>query len=516
MLLNHTRWGTHRASKLIPLSLSFGLVGVAISTLLTSDARADTSPLWGLKGENFSPQGRLSDWSFAGYHSGEAPIPTPPVKASVKDFGAVGDGQTDDTDAFKRAIAATENGALLVPAGRYVLTDFLYIRKSNLVLRGEGPEKSVLVFAKSLEEVKPYPSATTTGQPTSEYSWAGGFIWVEGKPQGASLGLVKEKASRGDKEIVLAAPAAVAVGQKIEIRQQDKDDKSLIEALYTGQSDDISKIKGGRSSFVSRVVAVDGAKLTLERALRTDIDPKWSANVRIFDPSVREVGIENLGFEFKNTPYLGHFTEQGYNPLTFLGAADCWARNLRFFNADSGPFVRGNFITVQNIVYEADRTPDKGGNQGHHGFTLGDDTLLRDFDFRIKFIHDISVEGGSGSVAASGKGVDLCFDGHKRYPYDNLFTDIDLGKGTRMYASGGGAALGRHHGAWTTWWNIRAARPQQPPKADYGPDSMNFVGITTDQAPVLEMKGKWWEPLAAGGLQPANLYDAQLARRLRK
>ena len=487
-----------------------------------SSAHADTSALWGKNGENWSPQGRLSDWSFAGYHSGEAPIPSPPVKASVKDFGAVGDGKTDDTAAFKKAIEATENGALLIPAGRYVLSDILYIRKGHLVLRGEGTDKSVLLFVKALEQIKSNPQNTMSARPTTGWSWSGGLIWVEGQPLGADLGEVKTHASRGDHVIELASPAAVKVGQKIEIRQQDLPDKSLVKYLYAGQEDDISKLGRSRIAFVSRVTKVEGTKITLERPLRTDIDPKWpidpkfGATVRIFDPSVSEVGIENLGFEFPNTPYLGHFTEVGFNPFTFLGVADCWARNIRVFNADSGPFVRGNFVTVQNIVFDANRAPDKDGNQGHHGFTVGDDTLLRDFDFRIKFIHDISAEYSAGNVVTSGKGVDLCFDGHKRSPFANLYTDIDVGQGTRMYASSGGGGLGRHHASWSTWWNIRAARPQPLPAADYGPDTLNFVGITSNQKPVTETNGHWFEPLSSQGLQPSNLYDAQLARRLTK
>lgn len=491
---------------------AFFIAGASFSVV-----HADTSPLWGEHGENWSPQGRLSDWSFAGYHSGEAPIPTPPVKGNVRDFGALGDGKTDDTAAFQRAIAATNDGALLIPTGRYLLSDILTIRKSNFVLRGEGPNKSVLSFSKPLEAIKPLAQATTGGRPTSGYSWSGGLVWVQGKIQGDDLGLVKTPSARGDHRIELMAPAKVQVGQRIEIRQQDGGDKSLLDTLYSGQTGDTANIKSERvrTSFVSRVVGVAGNTITLQRPLRTDIDPKWNASARIFAPTVSEVGIENLGFEFPNLPYEGHFTEQGFNPLAFSGVSDCWARDLRIFNADSGPFVGGNFITVQNIVFDANRAPDKGGYRGHHGVTLGSDTLLRDFDYRIKFIHDISVDhGASGNVASNGRGVDLSFDNHRDTPHANLFTNIDIGAGTDMYRSGGGNALGKHSGALSTWWNIRSTRPQKYPPADFGPDSLNFVGIASDEKPIADKDGRWFKPLSPDGLQPADLYEAQLARRL--
>ena len=473
------------------------------------------SQLWGREGEKWSAASRLTDFSYAGYRSGEAPIPDVPLKSSVRDFGAKGDGEADDTPAFVRAIEATNNGAILIPAGRYKITDFLNIRKSNIVLRGEGTDKTILFFPKGLEQIKPKAEATTTGRPTSGYSWSGGYITVQGTQTGADLGLVQARATRGSRTIELASPPKVAVGQHIEIAQDDSGNTSLLNHLYAGQSDNVSEAKTVRIAFVSRVTAVDGMRLTLERPLTTDVDPEWKARVRIFAPSVSEVGIENLAFEFPVTPYGGHFTEEGLNPLAMNGVANCWARNILITNADSGPFLGSRFITIENIVYESKRPPDNAGNTGHHGFTLGSDNLLRNFDFRMRFVHDITgTNGGNGSVATSGKGVDLCFDHHKRFPHANLFTDIDIGAGTRMYRSGGGANLGRHTGAWSTFWNIRARQPQKWPPAAYGPDLLNLIGVETKEPAQLSENGKWFEPIPPQQLQPANLYNAQLARRL--
>ncbi len=487
---------------------------IVLSTAMQAQNEPAYSQLWGKEGEKWSAAGRLPDFSFAGYHSGTAPIPDVPVKANVRDFGAKGDGETDDTASFVQAIAATDNGALLIPAGRYKLTDIIYIRKPNLVLRGEGPEKTTLFFPKALEQIKPNLGATTTGTPTSNYSWSGGLIWVEGKQPGALVGAVQSVAARGTNVVELAAPAKVQPGQRVIITQEDPGDKSFIKHLYQGQSGDVAKIGAARTIFISRVTAVDGARLTLERTLRTDVNPAWKARVNIYAPSVSEVGIENLGFDFPANVYRGHFKEDGYNPFTFTGgAADCWARNIKVFNADSGPFLAGSFITVQNIVYEANRPVDGSGNTGHHGITMGNDNLLEDFDIRTKFVHDISVEGSAGSVVMRGKGVDLCFDHHNRHPHANLFTDIDLGAGTRMYASGGGAQLGLHSGAWTTFWNIRAARGQKWPDG-WGPDMMNFVGVQSSEPPLQSETGRWFEPIPPAQLQPQNLYEAQLKRRL--
>jgi polygalacturonase len=61
-----------------------------------------------------------------GYAANERDIPSViPVVTDVKKLGAKGDGVTDDTKAFKKAIANTPAGVINVPAGRYVITDQL-------------------------------------------------------------------------------------------------------------------------------------------------------------------------------------------------------------------------------------------------------------------------------------------------------------------------------------------------------------------------------------------------------
>jgi pectate lyase-like protein len=57
--------------------------------------------------------------------------------ASVKRFGAKGDGTTDDTNAIQRAIRATHQGTLLFPAGTYKVTKPLLLQ-GNVTYQGQG------------------------------------------------------------------------------------------------------------------------------------------------------------------------------------------------------------------------------------------------------------------------------------------------------------------------------------------------------------------------------------------
>jgi Pectate lyase superfamily protein len=483
-----------------------------------TNAVADTSDLWGTNGERWSPQSRLPDFSYAGYHCGEAPLPDVASGVSVKTFGAKGDGETDDTAAFLKALANVTSGAIEVPAGRYRITNILEIKRSGVVLRGAGPDKTILFFPKPLQEIKPNWSATTTGLRTSEYSWAGGLVWFKGDLGGRVLARIIAVTRRGETALRLSTTNGLRVGQRVEIFQTDNADNSLAAELYSGDPGDTRNLKGStHASLVCSIVKMDGNQIHFDRPLRFDVGLQWHPQIRSFEPTVTESGVENLCFEFPNTPYVGHFTEVGYNAVAFSGVVDCWARNLRITNADSGIFANGRFCTIEGVVYESARKPDRNGDTGHHGFGFaGEDNLLTGFDYRTRFIHDITVDhGAAGNVVANGRGVDLCFDHHERAPYENLFTDIDAGAGTHLWRCGGGAALGKHSGACETFWNIRAAKPQGYPPKDFGPASMNFVALQTDQPSEKNATNRWFEAISPDKIIPQDIHAAQLARRLK-
>src|SRR6476620_661554 len=118
------------------------LLTLVLLAAVTAPVTAQKSELWGVNGERWNPRSRLPDFSFAGYHSGETSSPDVPRGVSVKEYGARGDGQTDDTAAFLKALATVKSGAIEVPPGRYRITNILEIKRSRIVLRGAGPDKS--------------------------------------------------------------------------------------------------------------------------------------------------------------------------------------------------------------------------------------------------------------------------------------------------------------------------------------------------------------------------------------
>jgi len=477
------------------------------------------SRLWGRAGEKWNPKGRLPDFSHAGYHSGEKAIPTVKQAASVKTFGAKGDGRTDDSDAFIKAIASVKSGAIYIPPGRYKITKIIEIRKSGIVLRGAGANKTILVFPKPLNDIKPNMGSTTSGRPTSNYSWGGGFIWFKGGIGSGGLTTITAPATRGEREFKVASIDKLKPGRRIQIYLRDDKNKSLLSHLYSGDPGDTGKIRASshKVSLPCRVVSVGEGRMTIDRHLPLDIQLAWKPEVKQFAPSVTESGIEDVCFLFPKRQYKGHFTELGYNAIAFSGVVNCWARNIRIVNADSGIYVHGRFCTVQRISLEMQGAKTgRGGVFGHHGVTLGgSDNLVTQFDIRMRFVHDITVSRSWGNVASNGRGVDLCFDHHKKAPFANLFTNLDIGAGTRMWRCGGGRSLGRNCGAFGTFWGIRARKSQDHP-GGFGPASINLVGVETGRRSKTVLSGIWFEAIKPAALRPQNLHEAQLKRRLTK
>jgi hypothetical protein len=468
-----------------------------------ADPNCVPSKLYGRNGELWKPDGRLIDPGYAGYHTGLDPIPVVegPVKR-VTEFGAKGDDQADDTEAFRAAIAGTPNGVLLIPAGRYVLTKQLIFRdRSNLVLRGEGIDKSILFFPKPLSEV---------GETNQSWSFNGGFIHVQGSDAGPQLATITANADRGAHELEVSTTAGITAGSWVRVLQTDAGG-SLLRTFYGGMHPGNVGEDGDTEvfRFYSVVKAVGAGSITLERALPVAVDTRWKPRVLAAMPTTREFGIENLTLEMAAVRYPGHFMERGYNGIYYIGTHDSWIRDVRLVNAELGISVyRSFFCTVTGAILDGNVDQPL---VGHHGLNSarGSDNLITRFDVRRKYVHDLTVDGYAiGTVWSKGKGIDMNMDHHGRAPTGTLWTDLDLGRGTRAFDNGGAGNRLPATGAYTTVWNVHASGKIEFPPGSYGP-LMNFVGSGAGGG-----HASWSvEDIPREKLCQPDLHEAMLARR---
>ena len=79
-------------------------------------------------------------------------LPPGTTMVSVKDLGAVGDGKTDDTEAFKKAICGDSPRSIYIPAGTYLIREQLRYganagKKKRTLLIGESVSSAVIKLA---------------------------------------------------------------------------------------------------------------------------------------------------------------------------------------------------------------------------------------------------------------------------------------------------------------------------------------------------------------------------------
>lgn len=479
------------------------------------------SELWGRNGELWSPQSRLPDFSYAGYHRGEQPFPRQRPDVSVTSFGAKGDGVTDDTEAFRNAIKASPGKVVFVPQGRYLIKGVIPIEASGTVLRGVSPLRSILLLATPLGKIKKATARGPAGRTTSVYSWSGGLIEVSGKPSFDSLATVTQDARRGEQKLVVSDCEKFRVGQDVELLLKDQNDNSLANHIYADNPGSIQGLRGQtRERFACRLTSVNSRlkQIEFDRPLRTDVRVAWQPELAIAKSSVEEVGIEELGVMFPKTPYAGHFREAGYNAISLTGTRNCWIKNVIIHNCDNGLIVDGCNHTIENIVISADRKETKSTKvTGHHGILLkGHDILVNRFEIRTKMIHDVSLsQGASGCVVSNGRGIDMALSHNGFAVHSNLFTNLDLGLGTRMFQRESGVGSGLPSGAYETFWNIRSRQPQTWPK-DWGPDQLNLIGVQNTGQSSTNETARWFEAISPSRILPTNLYEGQLTRRTKR
>ncbi len=472
---------------------------------------SQASELWGDAGERWSPRGRLPDFSHAGYRQGEETIPDVPVAANVRDFGAVGDGATDDSRAFLDALEAVESGAIFIPAGRYRLTQVLRLERSGVVLRGAGRDDTVLYFPEHLYAVEGVGPQLSPYGPYG-WSWSGGFVWAEGPAdEERLLTRVTAAASRGDESIAVADTRGIEAGQMIRLVQYESDG-SLTLHLHDGHP------LGGKClvdepgfkivDWALEVDRVERRRLHFGRPLRLDVKPEWGAEIRAYAPGLQEVGVEHLTIEFPPTEYNGHHKEPGYNGILFQGVYNGWVRDVAIVNFDAGiHFWYSRYTTGDGILLT--------GRGGHYGLNLGgcQDCLMTRFVLDNASVHDLSTSNlGNGSVFSRGRGEEINFDHHRGAAYENLFSDIHVGRAwrSRRIWQCSGTPTGHYTAARETFWNLA---PKVKDKWLPVWPAMNLIGnIQSTTGGPSETTDAWIE--AVKGLQPRDLHSAQLARRL--
>jgi hypothetical protein len=488
----------------------------------------------------------LPDFSYAGYRWGEETLPELRPTMSVIDFGATPDDGNDDTEAIRGALAAAmevEGPVVLhFPAGRYILSDVLFIERGDLVLQGDGSGSSgtVLHFTVPLEDLPFEPVIKTLndylrandkkqdGEWFSPFSWTGGLIWT--RLPGRSFEEITPVLAglRGEHSFEVANGSGITPGATIRLNwyNRDGDDSSLLHHIY-----EMSGFPFGErlwekpyQSLITQdvtVLSVSGNRVTVKEPLLHDLRPEWFSSVSVGN-YLENVGIEHLRVEMPDIPFGGHHLEAGWNAFYLTDLLHSWMRNVSIHNADSGILSdRMSFVTLEGI--------HTTGRTNHYSIHLGavQHVLVRNFRSEPDSYHPISFNTGSrASVFTDGTVLRPMLDQHRGLNHQNLFDNItaieDRPESDDLMRHGGAGYWGPVHGAFNTFWNVRAVFTH--PEMLRGPvrtrpirngGSARIIGLGgTTPLELRYTPEPYTEGLNRPGIAVSSLYRYQLERRL--
>ena len=481
---------------------------------------------------------RLHDFSYAGYHNSEAELGSA-IREVVFDvvttYSADPTGVEDSTAAVQAAIdaASMEGGVVWFPAGLYRFDDRLWVRASNVVMRGAGSDQTQLWFTK-----------------------------YDGMSYQAHITFVGALEYSDD---VLLATDAVSFDTAIEV--DDATGFSVGDDVVVGWTITEAFIEAHEMDgiwapfndtwqpfFWRTVTAVDSAaephRISLDVPLRYPALTRDGASVRAVGGMLREVGAEDfavanaVGFDEAWTNNQAHAVEMN-------GVKDSWMRRLSSFVSPGAP-VEGDgagghlqsgglIVRLSKRVTVADSTMEEPQNRGPGGngylFQIrqssevlyrdcvgraGRHNFIQNWGFGATGIVWLRIESSEGRTYSrpDSEFVGIGFsEFHHSLATANLIDSSVLDDGWSAVNRGHESSGAGHTAAECVLWNNRGAG--QIRSAQYG---WGYV-IGTDSAldvftvTLLYDQGTEPEDFAEGLglghlLEPQSLYEDQLERRL--
>ena len=520
-----------------------------------------------LRSELFIP-----DFSYAGYQNGEQKLPVAEgVVIDVAKFGAIANDRQDDSAAIQRAFDAAnkiEQPVIIrFEPGTYRITNVLKINRSDFVLQGQGAGTmgTELHFPRplrhvdkstSLDELRTYIRRLDKRQKEpdlnvdeyfSEYSWSGGFIWIQA-PKTRPAPYLEEfdppievlsqisSGVRGENQFRVADTSAIKPGQIIQLQWLNRagQGSGILKAIYGEQH----ALAGSHHwTFEDRplvrqtvrVTSIKDDRITIADALLHDIDDTVPAQVASWSGLVN-IGIEDLHLSFPDSPSFGHHLEEGYNGIYFTSAFDSWARNLKVTNADSALLSYNSAnLTFENIVTDGNRT-------AHYAVHMGNvhNVIAKNLRVLNRVRHSLTFNTQSTKCVYQNAEVFVApvLDQHAGANHQNLFDAVTVhapvreqnGKKTIAIYDGSGAGYWQPgHGGYNTTWNLKVlvsggAHPGDKvllEGVDEGPMAI-IVGIHGNREFEIDYRP---EPLISilntKVSEIPSLYDHQLSERLK-
>ena len=451
----------------------------------------------------------IPDFSYAGYMGGGVVLPTDiPIQAVV----SPAEGQ--DADRIQAAIDSVETldlndngfrGVVLIKAGHYSLEKLLSIRKSGVILRGEGQGLNGTVLHSNLRFKHSVLSILGPGGINSDgHSFQA--ITTDYVPVG-SYSFEVEDASLleiGDKIIVTRTPNQVwidALGMDQETLCDGKVDCSgWTPSLYTIDHERV-------------ITAISENMITIDIPIVDVMEKVYGGGAISKIESSRRIshcGVENMRIQ---SFYDSDLDEaHAWTAVRLKDSENCWVKQVtgQYLAYSTVNIEDANFTTVQDCAYIEPKSLVVGGRRYPYVIQNGLGNLFQRCyaeEGRHDFTTGSRVAGPNVFLDGLAEKVKSDIGPHHRWATGTLFDNL-RGGSIRVWNRGNSGTGHGWAGAQTMFWNIASYGGEFRVDSPVGSRNWGIGCIGTDQ------RGEgYWDSWGAP-VQPRSLYIQQLDERL--
>lgn len=501
----------------------------------------------------------LHDFSYAGYKCGMENLPTKNtniINVTLLPYSADNTGNSDVTSIIQKAlddVGKAGGGVVFLPQGIYKIsinstaTSGLRIMYNNVILRGEGPNKTFILNTSTNFRSKQVLYITGSGASSWDVP-VGNSVPVQNDVQISSFTINitdVSQFSKGDL-IVLASDCT----------------PEMI-AEYTATPFWTTEIKGQRYCRIIENIDPVAKTITIDIPIRQTVKLRDNARVYKVKAHVSESGIEDLSIGNLQNPKIqgvsnndlafmevgtGEYEIHGTYLITLRNSLNCWVRNVKSFRPTENTYdvhmlsnalrlIESKNVTISNCIFSNPQYRGGGGNGYMFAIESNDCLVTNCRGERARHHFSFKSMLTTGNVVHQCSGLDsrLSVDYHMHMSAANLI-DSYTSEGDYIEAifRNGGDISGILHGYTTTEsviWNTKGTKAHWKnfliDSRQYGngyvvgtSGTMNSVVVT----PVSESPERlyaydtspqdWVEGVGAGKeLVPQSLYLDQLKKR---
>lgn len=342
------------------------LAGAALAQSWNSRLLPNTNGTYTPQTVNFSGRSwRLDDFSYAGYFLGTKSIGS--VPCNVANVTVTGD-ITSAVQAAINSVGAAGGGIVRIPAGTFTMSSGVAVNFNNVSIEGAGSGQTTINVPSTYSSPDdPYDGdgvftfGRTLGAVTENDGWVN---------KGAVLTNATAAVHRGDMQITVADASKVNIGDWIVVQQ------FFWPALVNNNSSAPDQWPSAGSyefsfTYLRKVMAKAGTLVSVDAPIPWTLDPaNNTVRIRATDGQMKEnVGVKGITIRFANNTLASTGRPHG-SGVYFEGVRNGWVYDVQVFNFPRNGIYLTYSARVTILNSWVQTAQDTGGDGYGYGFLV--------------------------------------------------------------------------------------------------------------------------------------------------